>query len=463
MANITYRDGAYRIRISVSEEGRRHFKTMTWRPDAGVSKKDIQLEVQIIAKRFEEEHENGNYFDNSLTFRQFTEKWMREYAKTEVRPKTYKRYESLLVRINQGIGAIRLNKLQPLHIIEFMNNLAEGGVRDDVKYKASVDIKSLIKKRNLLLMKVAEEASIANSTLFQITHGGFVEQESATALCKVLDLTLHECFTPSIKIQQKLSDKSRMHHYRLISVILNTAKYWQMIPSNPIERVKAPRVRKTRAKYLDDVQAIRLLELVKEEDILYRTIITLLLYTGCRRSEILALKWEDIFFYVCKIDINKSLHYLPERGLYLEDTKTEESSRIIGVPQSTIDLLQSYSTWQKECRLQAGDQWKDDGFVFTTWNGTAIRPDNLTHWFATFIRKTDLPHINIHSLRHTSATLQIAAGVPIRTVADRLGHAQPSTTVNIYSHAIKSSSNYAVEVLSEILDSRNSSITSNQM
>ena len=452
MANITYRDGAYRIRISVSNDDGRSFKTMTWRPEEGVSMKDAQKRVQVIAMQFEEEHERGNYYDNNMTFRQFAEKWMNEYAKVEVRSKTYKRYESLLVRINQGIGSIRLSKLQPLNIIEFMNNLAEGGIREDAKYKATLDIKALVKKQRKLLKDVAKEANISDSTLFRITHGRFIDQESAAALCKVLNLNQHECFSPDIKVQQKLGDKTLMHHYRLISVILNTAKYWQMIPSNPIERVKAPRVKKKKAKYLDDIQAIKLLELIRKEDILYHTIVTLLLYTGCRRSEILALKWQDINYQTCKIDVNKSLHYLPERGLYLEDTKTDESMRQIGVTQEVMDLLHRYSAWQKECRLKAGDQWNDDDFVFTAWNGTALRPDNLTHWFAEFIKKTNLPQISIHSLRHTSATLQISAGVPIRTVADRLGHAQTSTTVDIYSHAIKSSSDHAADVLAKVLN-----------
>jgi len=106
---------------------------------------------------------------------------------------------------------------------------------------------------------------------------------------------------------------------------------------------------------------------------------------------------------------------------------------------------------QKEDQLRAGDKWVKTDRIFTQWNGEPIHPDSISGWFREFIQKTDLPQISIHSLRHTNITLLIAAGVPLRTVSYRAGHAQTSTTANIYSHAIRTADEMAADVLDDIL------------
>jgi integrase len=78
-------------------------------------------------------------------------------------------------------------------------------------------------------------------------------------------------------------------------------------------------------------------------------------------------------------------------------------------------------------------------------------PATLSHWFKKFLQKNDLPEITFHELRHTSATLLINLGVDVATVAKRLGHAQNSTTLNFYTHAISSADKAAAERLGERL------------
>jgi integrase len=113
--------------------------------------------------------------------------------------------------------------------------------------------------------------------------------------------------------------------------------------------------------------------------------------------------------------------------------------------------LKAYRREQRKQRLRLGDKWIDNDYIFKAWNGAPIRPDSLSAWFRKFVKGQDLPDVSIHSLRHTNATLMIMGGVPVRTVADRLGHAKASTTHDIYAHAIKSVDEKAAEVLSEKL------------
>lgn len=98
-----------------------------------------------------------------------------------------------------------------------------------------------------------------------------------------------------------------------------------------------------------------------------------------------------------------------------------------------------------------GDQWHNSEYVFTNEIGEVIHPDSLSSWFHRFILTTDLPPIHLHSLRHTNATLYIANGVAVTTVAGQLGHSTPSTTANIYAHSIQSAQAAAADMMDDLL------------
>lgn len=221
--------------------------------------------------------------------------------------------------------------------------------------------------------------------------------------------------------------------------------------SNPASRVRPPRVERKEAKYLDEKQTLKLLELLENETPLHKTMIKLFIYSGLRRGELCALEWKDIDFANNLITVRRTSQYLPGKGIFTKETKTENSDRTIKLPLQTFEMLKEYAKVQKEDQLRAGDRWVKSDRIFTQWNGGPIHPDSITGWFKDFIQKTDLPQISIHSLRHTNITLLIAAGVPLRTVSYRAGHAQTSTTANIYSHAIRTADEIAADVLEDIL------------
>ena len=86
------------------------------------------------------------------------------------------------------------------------------------------------------------------------------------------------------------------------------------------------------------------------------------------------------------------------------------------------------------------------------WTGKPIHPDTVTSWFHDFIARTDLPSVSIHSLRHTNATLLIAAGVNIKTVSAHWDHAQPSAMENIHMHALQFAEAAAAQTLENCLN-----------
>lgn len=110
-------------------------------------------------------------------------------------------------------------------------------------------------------------------------------------------------------------------------------------------------------------------------------------------------------------------------------------------------------TWQNKQRDLCGDFWKEtDGRVFTREDGSPLRPDTLTGWFHDFVKRSSLPDVHVHSLRHTYASLMIADKTPLVIVAKRMGHAQTSTTANIYAHMIQSADEKAAEVVELFAD-----------
>ena len=173
------------------------------------------------------------------------------------------------------------------------------------------------------------------------------------------------------------------------------------------------------------------------------------------------LEWSDVDFDNCIIDINKSSLYIKEKGIYNDETKNFSSNRVIEISSFVMQLLADHKREQAIERFRLGDQWIESGKLFTQWNGKPIHPDTITSWFKDFIKKNNLPDITVHSLRHTNATLMIANGVDLRTVSKRLGHAQMSTTSDIYIHAIKTADERAAKTLGDILNAKNGGVKKN--
>ena len=202
---------------------------------------------------------------------------------------------------------------------------------------------------------------------------------------------------------------------------------------------------------LDVDQAIHMVELLDGVPIYYRTAIIVLLFTGMRRGELLGLEWPDINFSKNTISITKTSLYLPGMGLFDDETKNSSSDRVIKAPKTVMKALFDLHHWQMEQQFLLENQWEGSGKVITTADGAPMRPDTLSNWFRTFIDGTDLPPIHLHSLRHTNATLSIANGIAVTTVAGQLGHADANTTTKIYAHAIKSAQAEAADMMDDLL------------
>lgn len=179
-------------------------------------------------------------------------------------------------------------------------------------------------------------------------------------------------------------------------------------------------------------------------------LIHLLLITGARCGEILGLKWDKVDFNNNRLYICNSVLYAPDIGIYESSPKTDKSKRYISMPIETMHLLDDYRKWQVAERSRLGAYYKNHNFVFSQSNGKPLHPDSVTDYLKKFSKRYGLPHINPHAFRHTMASMLYFNGFDSVSISKRLGHAQVSTTANIYAHVMEEADKKNAEILTDI-------------
>ncbi|HJJ05916.1 MAG TPA: site-specific integrase [Clostridiaceae bacterium] len=357
-------------------------------------------EAEIELAKFVADVQNGMVIEGkSLKFSEFTEIWKRDYGSKELAPSTYKRYCRMLeTRLLPYFGHFYVNKIKPTDIMQFYD---------------------LLSKDTQLIRKKDNNGS---------------------------------------KTLKPLSGKTILEHHRLLRAMLHKAVYWQVIVSNPAERVQPPKAKKPKRKYYDDDQCKILLENLEqldEEQIKYKTAIILTVFTGVRLGELMGLEWNDIDFRNGIVSINRSSQYLADTGVFTKMPKTESSIREVAIPDFVISLLEEYKLWYEEQKSLYGELWINSNRLFVQADGKPMHPSTISKWFVKFIEQIGLPVINFHGLRHTNATLLIAQNIDVAVVAARLGHAQITTTFNFYVHPIIAHNKKAGFALENLLLSKN--------
>ncbi len=419
---------------------------------------------------FQAEVERGTFLDGGkLSFGEFIDRWLADYAEPTLAPKTLYEYKGNIRRIKTALGHIKLNKLQPNHLVGFYNNLREDGIRLDKTYAPKEGFADeLLGSRGLTIDDLKDRAGVSAQTIAKLKLGETVSQATAAKICKALNLQEQTLFDIAGK-PGGLSERSILHHHRLISSILTCAVQWQLILISPAARVKAPKVDRKEAKHFSIEQTEYILELLEDEPLKYRTMLTLAIYGGMRLGELAALQWSDIDTEKGTLKINKALQYIPGEETFVKNTKNKSSDRPVSLPGSVIALLREYKLWQNAKKAQMGNLWHEEGFLFTTFDGRRIYPGTISKWSLNFLRRHNeavmndetipedkkeaylLPENNFHSMRHTSASILINQGVDTITVSKRLGHARTSTTTDIYAHLLKDSDQAAADKLENVL------------
>lgn len=454
MGNVQIRGNSVRIRVSDGFDPKtntRRYKTLTIHLDPDLTERQRQEEINRQKVLFEEKCRQESYIDDSMTLNSFIEQWRQDYEQSHLKNTTQKHYDDLLERIKPALGHLKLSEITPLHINAFYKNLAEGGIRIDYKYKCRIDFRKFLKDNDISRYKLIDAAGISMTTLESIVTGKNVSKETALGISNALEIEPEELFDV-IGTDKTLSPKTLLHYHRCLSAILSKAVKWGLLFSNPCERVDPPKLRRREAKCLNEEQTLQLIAALDEKgQYQYSVMVKLMIFSGARRAEICGLEWDDIDWDKSCIHICRNSLYLPNVGMYEDTTKTESSERYVKLPQSVMTMLSEFRDYQNGIKKQMGEGWQESGKIFTQYNGLPIHPSSVTSWLRKFTERNGLPHVTPHMLRHTSATMLLMQGVPLKAVSKRLGHTLASTTSDIYGHSLRSVEDIAADKLEAML------------
>ena len=404
MASMRKRKNSYQITVSNGRDstGKQIVETATFILDNTKTEKQNLKELERFAYDFEQKVKAGKYLSGEkLSFQEFTEIWFEDYGNIHLEKKTRLIYEQLLQKhILPVIGHLKLSKILPVHLNKLYNTLCS--VRKDGK------------------------------------PGGY-------------------------------SAKTLRHVHNLINNIFTAAIKWNITTDNPCERVTTPKLTPTcdKLKFFTLEQTQLFLKVIDEPNdydtqlahMQFQLFYHLAIFCGLRKGELVALEWSDLDFTENSVRITKSTSMI-NGEMITKKPKTNSSIRKISVPVSVMQLAQQYRKEQLRHKLSLGPDWQGQNYIFIQWNGQQMHPDTPYKKFKKIIKrynktvtdeKDKLPDIPLHGLRHTSATLLISQNVDVKTVSNRLGHSQASTTIDIYTHALKQLDKKAAKALDNLL------------
>lgn len=247
--------------------------------------------------------------------------------------------------------------------------------------------------------------------------------------------------------EKGLSEKTIREHHRLISMVFSQGLKEGLVISNVAERATPPKVKRHEAEHYELSLIRDILIALEDEELKWQCFMNVMIASGARLGEVMGLRWNCVDFDNSRVLIKNNLQYLHTRGLYETTTKTGEE-RYISLPESVMDLLRA---WKAEQRQISG-VISFNGFCFTSTDGISpMYPDSVGLFLKRFSKRHGLPHLHAHAFRHTQASLLIASGSDIVSVSKRLGHANATTTMNIYAHELAKADKKSANVIDNLL------------
>ena len=238
-------------------------------------------------------------------------------------------------------------------------------------------------------------------------------------------------------------------HHAIIHKALKTAFKWELVAQNISDKVEVPKKKKPKVSFYTSEQANIMLDLAKKTKRYNELLVAV--YTGMRRGEIYGLRWQDVDWDNSIINVRQSVQYTPLNGIFFKEPKTESGKRDIKVGAIVMSALKQHRVDQTKKKLLLGNSYSDQDLIFCQDDGRPAHPDTISSWFQKFLADNELPRIRFHDLRHTHITMLLERGVSNIAVAERAGHADPSTPGRIYGHVTVSMRDDAANKIEEAM------------
>ena len=230
-----------------------------------------------------------------------------------------------------------------------------------------------------------------------------------------------------------LSPRTVHHHHELLHVALESAVKWQLVQRNVADSVDAPKYRPKEMRTFGQESMLEFLESVRATE--YYPVFYTALFTGMRRSELLALRWSDLDLDLGVISINRSLHHLEDKSFVFQPPKTPKSRRQMPLSPSTSIMLRQHRDSQRAARLLIDHPVTENDLVFCQVDGRPLLPHSVSQAWRRLVRQAGFRGIRLHDARHTHATFMLEQGGNWKIISERLGHTSVAMTLDLYAHA----------------------------
>lgn len=453
-------DGSVSYRIQVKAKnirtGKFEAKSITWRKPADITENQAKKELNRIAVDLEEKFNkqlNGLLsLDNEVTFIEYAERWLEKIKHTRSL-NYYIRGRDSIKKFQKYFGNIKLNQITPVMVQGFIDEM----VSNKYEKKSAIltgDINQYLKSHRIKQIDVIRQSGLSKSIFVSANAKHSIRVENAQKICDAIGIKYDDYFTTEIK-SQHYAKETVLRYKRMLHTILADAKRQRLVEHNFASSDYLTPIKgyKKEIKILNDKEAKVLANyLHTEPNPRWKIALFIVLFMGLRRGELAGLGWKDIDYENKTMTIARSVQDIPGFGLITKEPKTENSKRTISMPNKLIDYLKEYEIYWHEQKAYLGDRLGNTDRLFCTEDGTNISPGMFIVWLHKTLDKAGLPQVSLHSLRHTNITLQLIAGVDMKTVSTRAGHSKASTTSDFYSHFIKNSDIHASEIINKIFE-----------
>lgn len=367
--------GTWSIKIALGKDnsGKYRYK---WHTVQG-SKRDAQKRLSELLHQLD----TGTYIQpGKSTLAEYLGRWLADYAKPNLSPRGYERYESIArMRLIPWLGNIPLSQLRPEHIQRLYNAMLKEG----------------------------------------------------------------------------LSARTIRYHHVVLHKALQTAIKWGLLGRNVTDSVDIPQASSKAVQTWDENELGIFLDAAK--DTAYYALFYTALFTGMRRSELLALRWQDIDLIMGQVSVSRGLHRLRDGSSIFTKPKSAKSYRTIALSPSAVLTLKEHWEAQVAQAAMLGLSISNESLVFSTYDGKPLRPNTISRAWSNLAAKAGIRVIRFHDARHTHASLLLKQGIHPKVVQERLGHSTISTTLDIYSHVTPGLQEAAAKRFDDVMQIRHNS------
>ncbi len=339
-----------------------------------------------------------------MTVSSWLDAWLEEYKKPAIKPKTYDSYKQLIeLYIVPAIGYISLKDLRPDHVQAMLNE-----IKNRIPHKTQLEIKKLEKM-------LAVEKNKTNQKKLSKQIELLKADKISSRTVKYVNIVLHGALEQALKND--------------------------LIIRNVTNSVTLPKKEEVKRRVLTVEEQKKVIKALEGERL--GIALKALLCTGLRVGELLALSWDDIDFKNKLLKVNQTLSrvrdYNSEESKYkfvFGPPKTKKSKREIPLLDNVIDLLKSQKAAQAKEKLQMGESYNYMNLVFCNEIGQPIDYKTISKALNRAVKEADIPHVNLHALRHTFATRGLENGIELKVMQELLGHSTITMTADVYSHVL---------------------------